>query len=85
MKSVNSAREGSIIFAARRLTERPDGVDGHELVLVGAGAAVEAEGDKQEGHADELGGRILLVVAVRAAGGRFLLVPETKNRGTALG
>ncbi len=75
--------KGTAICAARRLTEGPDGVDRHELVLVGAGATVEAEGDEQESHANELGGGILLVAAVWATGGRFFLVPETKKRGTA--
>ena len=41
--------------------EGPDGVDGHELVLVSARATVEAEGDEEKSHANELGGRIFLV------------------------
>jgi hypothetical protein len=58
MKSVNSTRSATIAHVERwevsraatgGLTEGPDGVDRHELVLVGAGAAVEAERDEQEG------------------------------------
>mmetsp|Transcript_6315 Transcript_6315/g.15708 ORF Transcript_6315/g.15708 Transcript_6315/m.15708 type:complete len:240 (-) Transcript_6315:609-1328(-) len=55
--------------------EGTDGVYGHELVLVGAGAAVEAEGYEEEGHAKELGGCILFVVV----GGSLLLVLATPH------
>jgi hypothetical protein len=74
-----TSNEGGYHVQARRLIEGPDGVDRHELVLVGAGAAVEAERDEQEGNADELGGRVFLVDSVLTTGGRFLLVPDQKG------
>jgi hypothetical protein len=69
------------------LTEGPNRVDSHELVLVGAGAAIKAEQDEQEGDTNELGGRILLVDPVLTASGQFPLVPEygQKRRGTGTG